>query len=409
MRLNIAWTFVGNAVYAACLWGVISALSKLGSAADVGRFALASAVATPVLQLANLQLRSIVASDSRRTYAAGDYLALRLLLTPLPVAAAAALAYGLYGPAAAVTVVLVAAGKAVESAGDLYYGFAQARERLDLVARSLMLKGAASLAVFVAVYARTRSLDAALAGLAAAWVVCLVLYDLPRMGRGDDGVPIRPRWRRRALASLAWLALPMGVVMLLIQLQTTIPRTLLEASRGVDELGVFAALSYVIVVGNTVVAAVSQSSLARLSRLFAAGDAAGSRRLVLRLVAVGAALGAAGVAFARFLGAPFLTLAYGPEYAGHGALFQVIMLAGGVLYVGSLLGAPATAMRAFRTQLVIHGANAVVLAVAGRALIPEHGMLGAAWTLVASALWVTAAYGWVVARGIRRLEPAAAR
>ena len=410
IRRNIAWTFFGNAVYAACLWGVISTLTKLGTAADVGRFALASAVAMPVIQLVNLQLRSIVASDSLGKYQPGEYLAVRLALTPVSILFIALVAVVGYGGSTTTTILLVALAKSVESIADLYYGFAQSRERLDIVARSMILKGVTSLAAFWAVFRLTRELDYAVAALALAWLASLILFDLPRTGAviagraSGHGWGITPVWNPGSMSGISLLALPMGVVMLLIQLQTTLPRMLLESGRGVEELGIFSALSYLIVVGNTVVVAVSQSSLARLSRAFATGDAGAYRRLVWRLVAVGSGLGLAGVALARLAGAPFIDLIYGPSYAAHPDLFVVLMIAGGVMYVGSLLGAGATAMRAFRVQLLIHGISALLLYVSGRLWIAEHGMLGAAWSLVLSAVWITSAYGLVVYRGISSLE-----
>lgn len=409
-RRNIAWTFLGNAVYAACLWGVISVLAKLGTAGDVGRYAFASAVSMPVVQLLSLQLRSVVVSDSLGKYQLGEYLAVRLVLTPLSIFFIASVAMIAYGGSTATTIVLVALAKSIESIGDLYYGFAQTKERLEIVAWSLILKGITSFCIFWLVFWVTTELDYAVAALALAWLACLILFDLPRIGAViangglSVGSTIGPLWNIGSMSAITVLALPMGIVMLLIQLQTTIPRMMLESSHGVNDLGIFSALSYLIVVGNTIVVAVSQSSLARLSRLFASGDADAYRRLVRRLVATGSGLGLVGVALAELVGAPFIELIYGPSYAAHVDLFVVVMLAGGIMYVGSLLGAPATAMRAFRVQLLVHGVNALLLYTSGRAWIAEHGMMGAAWSLVLSAAWIAAAYGLVVYRGMANLE-----
>ena len=79
LRLNFAWTFVGNVVYAGCQWGMLVVLAKLGSPARVGEFALALAVTAPILMFTNLALRAVQATDSRQEYTFGDYLGLRLL------------------------------------------------------------------------------------------------------------------------------------------------------------------------------------------------------------------------------------------------------------------------------------------------------------------------------------------
>ena len=92
LRANFSWTLVGNVVYAACQWGMLTVLAKLGSPEAVGQFSLGLAVGAPVMMLANLQLRGIQATDARREYAFGDYLALRLLTTALAYGVIVALA-----------------------------------------------------------------------------------------------------------------------------------------------------------------------------------------------------------------------------------------------------------------------------------------------------------------------------
>ncbi|MCJ7504674.1 MAG: lipopolysaccharide biosynthesis protein, partial [Acidobacteriia bacterium] len=81
LRQNFAWTVLGNVVYAACQWGMLVALAKLGSPSLVGQFALGLALCAPVMMLANLQLRAVQATDARNEYRFGDYLALRLATT----------------------------------------------------------------------------------------------------------------------------------------------------------------------------------------------------------------------------------------------------------------------------------------------------------------------------------------
>src|SRR5580700_4270976 len=83
IRANFAWTLAGYAVYAGCQWGMLVALAKLGTPAMVGQFALGLAATAPLLMFANLQLRTVLATDTRGEYAFSDYLGLRLSSTLL--------------------------------------------------------------------------------------------------------------------------------------------------------------------------------------------------------------------------------------------------------------------------------------------------------------------------------------
>jgi len=408
LRRNFVFSFVGNVVFGASLWGILIVLTKLGSPADVGRYALASAIATPVLVFANLQLRSLLIADTAGDHPFSEYLGVRLVLLPLGMLVLAVLAFLGYDDAQVAAILLFGLARMVEGISDLFHGLAQQRERLDLVAGSLVIKGMSGLLLFATLFALTRNLTWSLLGLSLGWSVALAVFDIPRCRRLlAPGESMIPRWRPIAWRRVVWTALPLGLAMLLIQMRLTIPRTLLEKAHGETQLGIFAAISYLVLVGNTVVMALSQSGIARLARAWADRDAALFAATVRKLVAVGAALGSAGVLVALAAGRPLLTLVYDRQYAQHQDLFLVVMCAGGILYVGSLLGAPATAMRAFRVQLWIHAANAGLLVVAGMSLIPRFGMMGAAWTTLVGSIWVTGAYAVVVAMKIRRMKLAA--
>jgi O-antigen/teichoic acid export membrane protein len=71
--------------------------------------------------------------------------------------------------------------------------------------------------------------------------------------------------------------------------------------------------------------------------------------------------------------------------------------------LGSLLGAPVSAMREFRVQLWVYLVNFLLLLGLSAWIIPRHGMMGAAVVMVACSLWISSAYGFLVWRGIRRM------
>ena len=172
------------------------------------------------------------------------------------------------------------------------------------------------------------------------------------------------------------------------------------------ELGIFSALSYLVIAGSTVTQALAQSALAGLGRDVAARDVPSLRHRVRQLILLGAGIGVAGVAVSAVAGGPLLKIIYTAEYAAHVPLLVLVMAGGAVLYVGSLLGAPATAMRAFKSQLWVHGSQVVVMIGSGLVLLPRLGMMGAAWMMLIGSAWVTVGTGWIVWRGLRRLEAA---
>ena len=65
MRVNTSWAFAGNAVYAGGQWAVLVLLVNALSPAEVGRYAYALAVTSPIFVLASVRLRHVLATSGR--------------------------------------------------------------------------------------------------------------------------------------------------------------------------------------------------------------------------------------------------------------------------------------------------------------------------------------------------------
>src|SRR5206468_4035323 len=103
-------------------------------------------------------------------------------------------------------------------------------------------------------------------------------------------------------------AAPLGLVMLLIALDTALPRYFLERASGMSTLGIFAALSHLMVSGGMVVGAMGQVVSPRLADLGAAGNWTAFHRLLTRILLIAGAVGVAGALVAAVAGRPILLL-----------------------------------------------------------------------------------------------------
>ncbi len=390
MRSNFAWTLAGSGVYGASQWGMLIVLAKLGSAEIVGRFALALAICAPLFMFTNLQLRSVQATDARDEYRFRDYFGLRLLGSGVALAIIAAIAFAAgYRLEAALVVFVIGLAKGAESISDVIYGRLQKSERLDHVARSMMVRGPAALVALIAMIAWTGNLALAAAGMLVAWLAVLLIHDLPTVRRliaseastdeREEDLSPRPL-SLSAVGRLAWLSLPLGVVGLLDSLNVNVPRYVIERSLGEAALGHFAAMAYVVVAGNMVVGALGQSAAPRLSRYYVT-DIAEFKRLVWRLVQFGAMLGVAMLVVSVLFGRTLLTALYTPEYAAHVEVFSWLMVAAGLGFVARFLVWSMTAARCFRAQAPLYLAALLILGGLCFWLVPAHGLLGAAWAI----------------------------
>lgn len=381
-----SWGLVGSLAYAGCQWGMLVVLAKLGTAEMLGQFALGFAVAAPVFLLTNLSLREVLATDARAEHPVGDYLALRLAGTVvgfLVVAGVAAL--GPYRGETRAVILVVGVLKAIEGVSDIVHGLMQRHERTDLIAGSVGRRGVLAMLALAGGVQLSGSVVGGLLLVAAAWVLVLAAYDLPR-GLRLPTAAVRLRGPRGDRLRLARVAMPLGVTAMLISLSATIPRYVLERYGGEEDLGAFVAMAYLTVIGATIANALGQSMSPRLATYHAAGDRVRARRLLASMVGVGAALGAGGLLVAAAWGREILTVLYRPAYAAHADALALLMLAAGIGYVATVLGHAMTAARLFRVQIPLFAAVALTSLAACAVLVPTRGVVGAAEAAVVAAV-----------------------
>jgi len=426
LRRNFSWTFTGNLIYAASQWGMLVVLAKLGSPEMVGQFTLGLAVTAPVIMFTNLQLRGIQATDAKGDYVFSDYLGLRLIGTGLAllIIAGITLKAG-YRWETSLVILAIALAKAFESISDVFYGLIQQHERMDRIAIALMIKGPLSLLLLGIGVSLTGSVVGGAIGLAIAWGLVLFGWDI-RSGRlilnnsshgreGEDLLvadgepaksqnPLYPRWEKKTLSKLLLLALPLGFVMMLISLNTNIPRYFIERYLGERELGIFAAMSYLMVVGQIVVSALAESATPRLAKYYAAGNGNAFLRLLLKLTAIAALPGGAGVALALVAGKQLLTFLYQPEYAQYVEVFVLLMVAAGINYTFAFLGYGRTAARYFLIQAPLSCLVTSASAITCFWLIPQAGLKGAAIALIIAAIVEAVSNFGVILHALQKLK-----
>jgi O-antigen/teichoic acid export membrane protein len=430
LRHNFSWTLVGNTIYAACQWGMLVAITKLGSPEMVGQFTLGLAITAPVMMFTNLHLRTVQVTDAKREFLFGDYLALRIIGTTLATLTIIGIvATAGYQPKTSFTILWIGVAKVFESISDICYGLIQQNDQMDRIARSMTIKGILSLIlVSLGIYV-SGSVVWGTIGLAVAWGIVLFCIDLPntsafltkKSSRESENSPDiitslqhnsinshqkslsglifrlkqlsthfktirqKPHSQLKTLTKLAWISLPLGFVMMLISLNLNIPRYFIQTYLGEKALGVFSALSYLMVVGNIVISALAESSSTRLSRYYATAEKHKFTVLLLQLVLIFGVMGLGGILLAWIGGKQILTLIYRPEYAQQQELFLYLMIAGAIGYVSSALGYAITAARYFRVQIPTSIVITVTSALGCLWLIPQMGMKGAALSLIITA------------------------
>lgn len=396
---NFAWAAVGNITFAGCQWLMLVILAKLGDPETVGRFALGLAITAPIVMFSNLHLQAVIRTDTRREYQLGHYLGLRTVTTGLAILAiAAAVVLIGYSRETALVVLAVGLAKSVDSIADVVKGFLQLHERMDRVTQSLLLRGSASVIALGIVISATGNIFLGAVALIVASSVCLAGFDLRMAKRvaGDSniqgeksspyGTSIRPIWDRKQLTRLAWMALPLGVGALLSSLSTNAPRYAVERRLGERDLGVYAAMAYMMIAAMMIMQALGESASPRLARRYDLGDLEGFRSLLLKLVGFGAVCGLLGIVTSALIGHALLSVMYTDEFAQQSNVLTLLAIAASFNFVSLFLLYGLIAAQRFRAQVPQGIVVLTITFVGSYLLVPHFGLEGAAYAQMLAGL-----------------------
>jgi O-antigen/teichoic acid export membrane protein len=410
LSADFLWTLAGNVIYAGGQFATLILLAKLVRPEKVGEYALGLAIVYPVMMFTNLQLRAVISAGNHQEIHFGNYVGLRLLSTLLAfvIISAATQILG-YGKELTTVVLVVSWAYAIETVSDVYYARLQLHDRMAEIAKSRIARTLLStLGLAITTYL-TRSILWGIAASALARIIILLGYDVSERTHGFGGrsnwllrsEALAPRFDLRALGKLLLLSLPLGIIVLLGCLNSSIPNFFIKDALGEREVGFFAAIGFMVSVGNMAVVSLGQSAFTRLARSFAAGNTAAFHSLLGKLLAFGAAIGVGGTIISKLAGREMLTLLFRPEYAERSHLLPWIMGAGGVFFMAQFLGFGMTAANFYYSQVLVNILANMSLLAACYWMVQRRGLLGAILAMLIAAAVQLAGSVIVLAMGAR--------
>lgn len=380
LHVNTTWTLAGNMTYAACQLGMLSIVAKFGDAVQVGQFALALAVATPIVAFSMLQLRSLQITDTHNRTKFGEYFGLRLLAMFAALVGIVIIAAAGYSGETKYAIISVGVAKIVEAISDIAFGLLQRHERMRRVAVSQIAKGLLAMIFLALCMLLGGNVVWCGVALAIAWSLTLLFLDLPAVHESLGGrlSELRPIFDLPRLKRLATLGLPLGIVRAVLALITSLPRLFLARAGTLADVGVFAAMVSLTLPGTLIIGALGQAVSPRLALAFSQQDRVELRRLLGSMGILAISVGLGGVAFVWLWGDFILQLLFSEQIAREAVYLPMIMVAGGLWGLTSVLGYAATAANRIRWQPVATGVCLVVTLAATWWLVPSYGLSGAA-------------------------------
>ena len=404
LGLNFTWTVAGRGLYAAVQWLIVVVIAQLGGSSEVGLLALALAIVNPVMIFSQLSLRVLKATDGTEHHPAADYFSLRLIATLLAGLVCVTVALvAEFNSTTRHVILWITLAKMIDNLSDVLYGFHLNRERHEIMSVSLMSRSVLALGAVALAYAITNDLAVAIACQAIAWVVILVLYDLPKTSSLLADKPEGGRARLLAFNPSGWfelavIGLPLGVAAFLGSAITNLPRYFVEHHFGTDSLGLFASMTYLVAFLSLAANAIAQTVAPRLGRALQAKDPSEFYRMLgrLRLVAVGVT--GLGLLISVAAGRPLIRMVYGEAFVEASPILPWVIVAGGLGFATTSAGYGLIAARRVYAILWSLVAATLVCFIACWLLIEQIGLYGAVGGWIAGLATQLACFEFLLAR-----------
>lgn len=371
----------GNILFAFSQWLILIFISHFSDNEAVGAYTYALALVTPVFMLTNLQLRPIVVAEFNlnSNFNYKSYFALRFYSIFLAILVSFLLSF-LSTSNVWKVVLLLGCIKALEAISDIIYAYYNAQGKTKLISLSLTVKSLSLILIFGSLLYFYNLLNFGLIGIILIYVLTLLLIDFRNIGLNKKYFYLNIM----DFKNIIILALPLGISVMLVALQSNIPRFFLEKFFNLESVGVFSVFYYFIIVGGIVINSICQFISPKFSILFKENKMHELNKLTMQAWGMATFLGISGLIVSITLGDFFVNILYGSHYLVWIDILNIIMFAGLFTYLSVVNGYLMTSLGLIKIQLPLFLFLTIFTLVLCWTLIPAYGLLGAAWATVAS-------------------------
>ena len=389
---NFAWMFWGNTIYSLCQWALVVFLAKFGNVEMVGKYSLALAITAPIFMFTNLQLRAVQIADVRNEFKFNTYFSLRVYSSLLGVfISLGILLLCNYQWETRLTIFIIGVAKGIESVSDIFWGLQQKNERMDFVAKSMLLRGVISVIGFTSAIYVTGSIVVGSLALTLSWGLVLLFYDISNMkltGKEPTNEKIfaisRGEYQIDPIMKLIRKTLPLGAALALVSLNANIPRYFVEYYLGEGSLGIFSALLYLMIPGSLILNSMGQSISPQMAKMVYENNFSRYRHYLINIVVVGGMISLIALFLSLIWGKEILLAFYTWEYAQQDKLLLWIMGAAFLIYLSTGLGYGMTAAGYFKPQTPLFAGITILTMITNYIFVPRLGIFGAVISLLIS-------------------------
>lgn len=377
---------IGSIALCGAQWLISVLIVRMGGYGDAGIFSLAMSISNVFLFLANYNIRSIQLSDTEGEYTQLQFLWSRVfsILISFLSCAVYLLFAGGYTDVEKWAVLLYLFYSNSTILNDIMMGTIQVNGHIEVGGYSNLIRSGVCLAVYLGVYAVTKSLIISLIAMVAASAAVVLLYDLPRYrkycGSPDRGVLFDVKQALRILRTN--FVLMLTAIFPLIT--AAVPRRQIQLIFGEEELGYFSSIFSPTLIIATLIPALVLAVIPKLAQTWHDMQYKSFLKEVVKCNLLIVGFTVICIIAAVFLGRFALKLVFGEEILVYYDLLYWALVTSGI---NAAVSCSISVLIAMHKNIYVTVATAISMiismAISG-VLVGEYGIYGAAYALMAA-------------------------
>lgn len=364
-------------------------VSRFLGNAEADQFSMAYAISHLVLIIGLFQVRNYQATDIENKYSFRTYVRLRLLTSLMMlISTGSFIWFNGYRGEKALVILLVCLLRLTDALSDVFQGFFQQEERLDLAGKSLFYRNSL---VFLSFTSLIVLLGNLIFALFASWLislVCLVYLDIRTVkgfllvSKGTD------TWT--GVKELALETFPLFLTGFLLTFLYNQPKYSLDyfIQLSSDRIGLqkdFNIMFMPVFVMNLMMLFL-RPQVTQLAILRQEGDLVAFRQLNQRILKILLGLSLVVLVASYFLGLPILSIVFATDLTPYQSSFMILMIGGVMSSFATLLDNILTVLRHQKALLIPYGITFILAYLLSDKLVVSYGLLGAAYSFTLSML-----------------------
>lgn len=336
----IFWNTLGSTIYLGCLWLLNILVVRVGNYEEAGVLALAISVANVVQSISLAGVRNFQVSDIEGVYSNKTYILARYITSCVGFGACIIFvicnSYSYYQVAC---IIAMCVYRIVDGLTDVYHGILQKNWRLDIVGKSLILRGIGVVVSFTIILQITKSLFYAILGMT---VLSFAIYFSLEKRQSAKVDQLSGIFRWQEVKGLLVKTIPLVVYTTLLNGISVVTRYFVELYEGKEVLGYYSSIASPALIVQVAATYVFTPLIGKFAEYDQQEDERSFVRLMIRCVVLLLLLFAIAVPVCVFLGDWGLTLLFGESILPYAYLLVPIVLSTGL-----------TAMVLFQSMLLV--------------------------------------------------------